>query len=142
PIAARLERGAYRFALPPELEPRWLDIQIGDARRRLRIEPVLRPELTAIIADVALPGYLGRTNSERKDVRGSTNTLGNASRAECERRAEVGPGRRRGAEADGGQGIEPFAAGRGPDHDRVPVARCAGPQRQGAVHLDGQQPRR
>jgi hypothetical protein len=82
PVVAHRQRDSYRFALPPELEPRWLEIQIGDARRRLRIEPVLRPELTSIVAEVALPDYLGRPNAERKDVRGGTITLVKGSRAQ------------------------------------------------------------
>jgi hypothetical protein len=80
-VTARRDGGSYRFMLPPLIEPRWLEIRIGDARRRLRIDPALRPELTSVVADVTLPDYLGRPRPERKDVRGGTITLVKGSRA-------------------------------------------------------------
>ncbi len=81
PVAARLAEGRYVFALPARIEPGWLEIRIGDARRHLRIEPAMRPELTSIMADVALPAYLGRPLTERKDVRGGAITVVKGSRA-------------------------------------------------------------
>ena len=36
----------------------------------VRIEPTLRPELTSVVASVVLPDYLGRPETQRKDVRG------------------------------------------------------------------------
>ncbi len=67
--------GRYAFELPPQIDPGWLSISIGDAISRVRIEPTLRPELVNVIASVALPEYLGRPEIERKDVRGGAVSL-------------------------------------------------------------------
>ncbi len=47
----------------------------------MRVEPKLRPELTAIVADVTLPDYLGRPEVQRKDVRGGAIALVKGSKA-------------------------------------------------------------
>jgi hypothetical protein len=70
PVVAQLLGDRYEFELPPQIDPGWLDIKIGDALERVRIEPTLRPELTSVGATVTLPEYLGRPEIERKDVRG------------------------------------------------------------------------
>ena len=80
-VAARLEDGSYEFSMPSQLEPGWLTIKVGDASRRIRIEPTLRPELTSLVASVKLPDYLGRKDTLRKDVRGGAITLVQGSRA-------------------------------------------------------------
>jgi hypothetical protein len=82
PVAARIEDGQFDFAMPAQIDPGLVEIQIGDALRQLRIEPTLRPELTSIVADVTLPEYLGRPRPERKDVRGGTIALVKGSRAQ------------------------------------------------------------
>ncbi len=75
PVTALLADGRYAFELPPQIDPGWLEIKIGDALERVRIEPTLRPELTSVVASVALPAYLGRSAVERKDVRGGAVSL-------------------------------------------------------------------
>jgi hypothetical protein len=80
PIAASLDEGKYVFELPPLIEPAWLDVRIGDALPHIYLEPMLRPELTALAAEVILPEYLGRPLPERKDVRGGAISLVNGSR--------------------------------------------------------------
>jgi hypothetical protein len=75
PVVAGLRDGRYNFELPPQIAPGSLDIRIGDAIHRVRIEPTLRPELVAVVASVALPGYLGRPELEQKDVRGGNVSL-------------------------------------------------------------------
>ena len=75
PVVAPLRDGRYEFELPPQIDPGWLDITIGDATSRVRIEPTLRPELTSVVASVTLPEYLGRPEDERKDVRGGAVSL-------------------------------------------------------------------
>jgi hypothetical protein len=75
PVVAPLRDGRYEFELPPQIDAGWLNIKIGDTINRVRIEPTLRPELVSVIASVALPGYLGRTELERKDVRGGAVSL-------------------------------------------------------------------
>ncbi len=80
-VVARLNDGRYEFALPPQIEPVWLSLKIGDARQRVRVEPTLRPELTSVVADVALPDYLGLPKAQRKDVRGGSVSLVKGSSA-------------------------------------------------------------
>jgi hypothetical protein len=81
PVATRLRAGRYQFALPPQIAPGWLSLRIGDARQRIRVQPTLRPELTAVAADVTLPKYLGQARPVRKDVRGGSVALVKGSRA-------------------------------------------------------------
>src|SRR5262249_19310196 len=81
PVAAALRDGRYAFGLPPQIDPGWLDVRIGDARQRARIEPTLRPQLTALVADGAAPAYLGRPQPVHKDVRGGAVSLVKGSRA-------------------------------------------------------------
>ncbi|GIW88318.1 MAG: hypothetical protein KatS3mg108_2642 [Isosphaeraceae bacterium] len=72
-VPARLaEGGRYRWELPGQLEAGLLVVRVGDAERRIRIEPQLRPELTEIMAEVALPAYLERPGVERRDLRGGS----------------------------------------------------------------------
>jgi hypothetical protein len=75
PVVAPMRDGRYEFELPPQIDPGWLNIKIGDAINRVRIEPTLRPELVSVVASVTLPGYLGRPELERKDVRGGAVSL-------------------------------------------------------------------
>jgi hypothetical protein len=81
PVGAPLADGQYVFELPPQIDAGWLDVSVGDFTKRLRLEPTLRPELTSVVADVALPAYLGRTEAGKKDVRGGAVSLVNGSRA-------------------------------------------------------------
>jgi hypothetical protein len=72
PIVTRLRQDRYEFELPAQIDPGWLELKIGDARQRLRVVPTLRPELTALLASIALPRYLGRPAAQQKDVRGGS----------------------------------------------------------------------
>ncbi len=78
--SAALEDGRYRFELPGQIDEGWLHLSIGDARRVVRIRPMLRPELTAIVAEVTLPAYLGQSGPVVKDVRGGSIALVKGSR--------------------------------------------------------------
>ncbi|TXT23431.1 MAG: hypothetical protein FD138_3250, partial [Planctomycetota bacterium] len=76
PVVGRLrEGGRYEFELPGQIDEGWLSVRIGDLSQRVRVQPMLRPELASIGAEVALPEYLGRTQSQHKDVRGGTISL-------------------------------------------------------------------
>jgi hypothetical protein len=75
PVVASLRDNRYEFELPPQIDPGWLEVKIGDSINRVKIEPTLRPELTAVVASVTLPDYLGRPEGERKDVRGGAVSL-------------------------------------------------------------------
>ncbi len=81
PIVASLSDGRYQFELPSQIDPGWLYVKIGDFRSRVHVEPTLRPELTAVTASVKLPDYLGRTESQKKDVRGGSVSLVQGSEA-------------------------------------------------------------
>jgi len=75
PLNAPLRDGGYRFDLPPQIDAGWLGVRVGDARKRVRIEPTLRPELTSLSARVKLPEYLGRPEPFERDVRGGAISL-------------------------------------------------------------------
>ena len=80
-LTAPLRDGRYTFVLPSQISNALLSLSIGDSTHRVRIEPTLRPELSSIVAEVALPEYLGRPQPQRKDVRGGTVSLVKGSRA-------------------------------------------------------------
>jgi hypothetical protein len=80
-VTAALQDGEYRFALPQQIAAARLSVRIGDVRERILVEPTLRPELTSIVARVALPDYLERPELLTKDVRGGTISLVQGSRA-------------------------------------------------------------
>ena len=66
---AYLEADRYAFTLPPQLAETPLVIAVGDARARARVVPLLRPEITDVLAEVRLPEYLERPEPQRVDVR-------------------------------------------------------------------------
>ncbi|HJT33506.1 MAG TPA: proline-rich domain-containing protein [Pirellulales bacterium] len=79
PLTTTLADGAYRFELPAQIEPGQLTVRVGDAVRRVRVEPTMRPELSAVLASVTLPKYLGRQQPLEKDVRGGSLSVVKAS---------------------------------------------------------------
>ena len=81
PIAAALEGATYRFQIPPQTKDGHLTLRVGDARRSIPVEPKLRPELTEFVAQVQLPAYLERPDTEIKDVRGGVLALVKGSTA-------------------------------------------------------------
>lgn len=81
PIVAALEDRRYEFDVPAQITAEPLDIRVGDTQQTVRLSPLLRPELTAVTADVALPDYLGRRKREKMDVRGGSVSLVKGSRA-------------------------------------------------------------
>ncbi len=80
PIVAALRDDRYEFEIPAQLDPVRLNIRIGDLAKQVEIAPTLRPELTSLVASVALPDYLGLAAQE-KDVRGGGISLVKGSRA-------------------------------------------------------------
>ncbi|MFM7135574.1 MAG: hypothetical protein ACKO1M_00690 [Planctomycetota bacterium] len=72
----RLEAGLggdrYAFALPPQLEPAAVAVAAGDWRQKTRLEPMNRPEIRNLVAELELPEYLGRPDLIRQEVRGGT----------------------------------------------------------------------
>ncbi len=81
PVLSPLEDGGYQFQLPAQIAEGRLVVSIGDARQVVQIRPMLRPELTAIVAEAALPAYLGQPRPLTKDVRGGAVALVKGSRA-------------------------------------------------------------
>lgn len=81
PISAKLREGRYEFELPGQIDEGWLSVRIGDLTQRVRVEPMMRPELASIGAEVALPEYLGRDKPQHKDVRGGAISLVKGSSA-------------------------------------------------------------
>ena len=79
PVTAELRDGRYEFSLPAQIDSGWLQLHIGDAHQHVRVEPMLRPELSSVVADVQLPAYLQRPQPIHKDVRGGTVSLVNGS---------------------------------------------------------------
>ncbi|MEX2138107.1 MAG: hypothetical protein WD894_02515 [Pirellulales bacterium] len=83
-LTAELKDGRYEFALPPQIDESWLALHIGDARQTSRIVPMLRPELSAVNAEIRLPEYLERKELLSKDVRGGALSVVNGSQATFE----------------------------------------------------------
>ena len=81
PVLSSLQDDSYQFELPAQIAEGWLQVSIGDARQVVRIKPMLRPELTSIVAEVTLPAYLGQPNPLTRDVRGGAAALVKGSRA-------------------------------------------------------------
>lgn len=81
PITAPLSDGGYELAMPSQIAPDAMIVKVGDAKHQVNIQPTLRPELTALSAQVTLPEYLGRKEPIEKDVRGGALSLVKGSRA-------------------------------------------------------------
>jgi hypothetical protein len=82
PVSAILNNDTYAFDLPAQIESGRLEVRIGDYRQMVRIEPKLRPELTAVAATFTLPEYLGRPGDQTRDARGGVISLVNGSRVQ------------------------------------------------------------
>jgi hypothetical protein len=80
PVDADLLDGSYRFEFPPQLEAGRLAMRVGDATMHIQIKPMLRPELTSIVAKVRLPDYLGQQAIMEKDIRSGAISLVKGSR--------------------------------------------------------------
>lgn len=80
-MATELRDGQYDFLLPAQIDSTHFSYKIGDAQQRVRLVPMLRPELTSFHADVTLPEYLQRTGSLKKDIRGGSVALVKGSTA-------------------------------------------------------------
>jgi hypothetical protein len=80
-VNAPLRDGRYQFEMPSQIDPGTMHLQIGDTMNDVRIEPTARPELTSVVASVALPQYLGRPENERRDVRAGSISVVRGSKA-------------------------------------------------------------
>lgn len=68
-IAAASDRGKYSFAVPPLLAATAGTVRVGDVRQRLTLEPMHRPQLVSLQAEIVLPDYLERPQPLYKDAR-------------------------------------------------------------------------
>ena len=69
-LTAKENSGEYGFKLPPLTEDANLNVSVGDVRETVKVQPMTRPELSSLIANIKLPDYLERTELVRKDIRG------------------------------------------------------------------------
>lgn len=69
---AQLTDDGYAFRIPGQITPLSLAIRVGDYRGQVGVDPTLRPELESLTAEVSLPEYLGRSETTRREIRGST----------------------------------------------------------------------
>jgi hypothetical protein len=75
PMTASLTDAGYAFELPGQIAPGPLQVRVGDFRGKVELDPMLRPELSGVTAQVSLPDYLGRTAPVERDVRGGAMSL-------------------------------------------------------------------
>lgn len=64
--------GKYGFEIPPQKEEGALSLRVGDAREKIVVEPMTRPELTSLEAIIRLPDYLRYEQDPVLPVRGGT----------------------------------------------------------------------
>ena len=74
-VESKFDSSKFVFEFPPQIEPGWLQLTVGDVRRTIRVEPTHRPELSSIIAEETLPAYLERPEKLQKDARSGSITL-------------------------------------------------------------------
>ena len=146
PITAPLQDDRYEFDLPPQIAAGRLEVRIGDARQTVRLKPLLRPELTSIVAEVSLPEYLGRPEQLKKDVRGGSVSLVKGSRAVLPPRPAAScrrPGWTAGRRNPSSATIRsPEVLVKDAARGQVPVGGRIRASGQGAVHVEGQRVRR
>lgn len=59
----------YHIHLPPLVSPTPVRVVVGDFAKKIIIEPKMRPELTSLTAEIALPAYLQMQQIQHQDVR-------------------------------------------------------------------------
>jgi len=69
PLDATREGDRYRFELPGVLAATELTLAVGDAFERVTVEPLDRPEVLALTAEVRLPAYLELPEPLQRDAR-------------------------------------------------------------------------
>jgi len=68
-VESELANEGYDFHLPALTTPGTMNVRIGDVRKSVDVQPVPRPELTSMTANVALPDYLQYSHALQQDVR-------------------------------------------------------------------------
>ncbi|MEM8953922.1 MAG: hypothetical protein AAGD22_07225 [Verrucomicrobiota bacterium] len=75
PVVAERDGGVYPLNFPPQKEARELTLRVGDARQRVDVEPMARPELTELGVQLRLPEYLRYESDPLVEVRGGSVSL-------------------------------------------------------------------
>ena len=75
PVVATRDGNSYRFDIPPQTTNGNVSVRVGDARRTIPVQPITRPALSGLLAEVQLPDYLQRTEPLVEGVRGGTVSL-------------------------------------------------------------------
>ena len=70
----------YDFELPARTRREVLEVTIGDAHHEIDLQPLDRPSIIALVADVTLPEYLGVKEARARDLRGGSITVVKGSR--------------------------------------------------------------
>jgi hypothetical protein len=71
-IEAENQNGKFSFKIPPLSQAADLQVRVGDFRTAVNVEPVMRPELASVTAQIKLPEYLKREHPVVKDIRGGS----------------------------------------------------------------------
>jgi len=154
PVTAALDGNRYPFSLPAQIDTGWLDVRIGDFRKQVRIEPVLRPEPASFTAEVELPSYLQRDGKLTRDVRHPRGLMRPGRHAvarqgqpgavpsEGQPRTVFGEHRRGAGRTPGSDDCQPSSPRRDGFESRVQLAGSARSGRSGAVHAQHRCPRR
>ena len=81
PVSSQLEDGHYTFQIPPQISKQGMTLSVGDVRKTVNLNPMLRPELSSMVADVRLPAYLQQPETQVSDSRGGNVTAVRGSTA-------------------------------------------------------------
>ena len=74
----------FDFKLPALKEATTAHLKIGDARRKVKVNPQPRPELQSVSANVHLPDYLQRSEPLNRDIRGGSISIVDGSQLQFE----------------------------------------------------------
>jgi len=70
-LASSRKADHYTFTVPPQKENGTLSLRVGDARQRITLAPLPRPELTRLEATLRLPDYLRYESDPVVPIRGN-----------------------------------------------------------------------
>jgi hypothetical protein len=86
-VKAKLLNGTYPLAFPPQKRDELLALSVGDVRKKVMVQPRLRPELAEMAVRLRLPSYLAYKSEQRIEVRGGSARVLKGSEAAFEAKA-------------------------------------------------------
>jgi hypothetical protein len=86
-VKAKLSNGTYPLIFPPQKRDELLALSVGDVRKKVMVQPRLRPELAEMAVRLRLPGYLAYKSEQRIEVRGGSARVLKGSEAAFEAKA-------------------------------------------------------